>query len=246
MRTLLQFSDIEQTDPTPNMGANINNILPDAPPRFQRKTSGPYVGALVYSQTGPAGCGGILSWTLPPPIDGNGNILTHFKMEWDRYIDAANFDQAWRLEMDAKIVVSPAATGQTVTNNVPDGSTQLNQSKGWMFQIDDKTPIWVDTGILAPPVPDTWIHYCVTGSIDPIAKTLSIETHNAYPSASIPTTPQAVPVALQKVPWVTDKGWYAGTKAGGTKIQVQAEQQFAGGFEFMVWHVCFSCSDQAF
>lgn len=247
IRTIVSVLGIEQSDPAANMGTNINNILPDAPPRWQRKASGAFAGALEYSQSGPAGCGGILSWNLAPPIDGNGNVLTHFKLEWDRYIDALNFDQAWRLEMDAKIVTNPAATGNTITNNVGDASSQLNKDKGWMFQIDDKTPLWTDTPILAPPVPDAWIHYCMTGSIapDPVAPTLSVESFLAHLVGSPAPDPQLVPKALQGVAYITSKGWFSGTK-GGVKIQAQAEQQFAGSFEMVLWHVNFYASDQPF
>lgn len=240
MRTLLQFLNIESTDPTPNMGPNINSVVPDALPRFQRKTSGPFAGALMYSQTGPAGAGGLISWKLPAPKDANGNILRHIKTEYELYVDAANFDQEWRGEFDNKIVLIPAATGSTFTNNIINLSTQANATKALMFQIDNALKQWADTGAIEGILPDQWNHICIIASFDEVAKTFSVESVTVNGGA-----PQPVPATMQNLPWQSDTGWGAGTN-GLMNIQVQGEQQFAGSLEFMVRNIHVSCSDQPF
>lgn len=237
-RTVLSFLDIDQTDPTPNMGVNINSILPDAMPRFQRKTSGPFAGALMYSQTGPAGAGGLLSWKLPAPRDANGTLLTHVAFEYEMYVDQANWDQEFRAEFDAKIVTSPAATANTLTNNIINLSTQANATKALMAQIDNMLKQWSDTGIIEGIQPDTWNKIRVIGSYDPVAKTFSVESFTINGGA-----PQLVPATMQNLPWQSDTGWFAGT-AGGVDIQVQAEQTKDGGLEFMVRKINFYASNQ--
>lgn len=234
MRTLLQFLNIESTDPTPNMGPNINSILPDALPRFQRKTSGSFAGALMYSQTGPAGAGGLLSWNLDPPMTRSGIVLPHLKYEYDLFVASENWDQEWRAEFDLKIVTIPAATGTTVTNNIINLSTQANASRGWAFQADNAAKVWADEGITEALGPDTWNHVGVTASFDQVAKTFGVESLNGVP---VPTP--------QVLPWQTDTGWFAGT-VGGIKVQVQGEQQFAGSLEFMVRNINVYASDQPF
>jgi hypothetical protein len=127
--------------------------------------------------------------------------LKYVRLRCKMFISAADRAKIGRLETDMKacMVIAPKDSTSKVTpiRNVPNASTQLNFTNGYV-QIDSDPPGWKNT-MFKPVIPvDIWFDYYHDLMIDPIAKTFTV-VGMGYGSQIYKT----VAPDPQNVPWQT-------------------------------------------
>lgn len=192
LKRIMQLNDLalHNLSWTSNISTSINPVLADA--ILSQNLTGQSLQVSMISSK--AYGGGLVSLNQPVPMI-NGAPLPYLKMYWkiNPSVEAAALARCY--ECDAKIIFPAAPNSSTQIQNEYDGSAQLNLAEGGMWQIDDATPTWVDTGYKPGPFPaGVWTPFTIVYKLDYTAKTLSVISIAQGNNAAY-----AIPATLQNI-----------------------------------------------